>query len=71
MQFTSRNQGKTVTALIGSSVNFTWNFSGDVDTVVWGLKHLTLNYIDSKKKTSISGQTWPSVSSSPSCEWKP
>jgi len=24
--------------LAGSSVNFTWSFSGDVDSVIWGLK---------------------------------
>ncbi len=27
-----------MTGLVGSSVNFTWSFSGDVDTVDWGLK---------------------------------
>ena len=24
--------------MVGSSVNFTWSFSGDVERVVWGLK---------------------------------
>ena len=27
-----------MTGLVGSSVNFTWSFSGDVDRVIWGLK---------------------------------
>ena len=48
-----------MTALIGYSVNFTWNFSGDVDTVVWGLKHPTLNYIDSKKRLVYLGKLAP------------
>ena len=41
IQFISPYQGKTVTALIGSSVNFTWSFSGGskgVESVSWGLK---------------------------------
>ena len=38
IKFTSKYDGKTVTGLVGSSVNFTWSFSGDVDSVVWGLK---------------------------------
>ncbi len=35
--FTSKYVGKTVSGLVGSSVNFTWSFSGDVDKVIWGL----------------------------------
>ncbi|XP_078379646.1 uncharacterized protein LOC144662658 [Oculina patagonica] len=38
ISFNSKYNGKTVTGLVGSSVNFTWSFSGDVDTVDWGLK---------------------------------
>ena len=38
INFTSKYRGKTVTGLVGSSVNFTWSFSGDVQRVVWGLK---------------------------------
>ena len=38
MQFTSTYQGKNLTGLVGSSVNFTWSFSGDVDAITWGLK---------------------------------
>lgn len=36
--FTSKYDQKTVTASVGSLVNFTWKFTGDVDTVDWGLK---------------------------------
>ena len=36
--FNSRYDGKTVTGLVGSSVNFTWSFNGDVNSVYWGLK---------------------------------
>ena len=41
MQFTSPYQGRTVIGLIGSSVNFTWTFSGGSDGIAgvsWGLK---------------------------------
>ena len=38
IKFTSKYDGKTVTGLVSSSVNFTWSFSGDVNSVVWGLK---------------------------------
>jgi len=38
IRFTSRYQEKTITGLVGSSVNFSWTFSGDVRTVTWGLK---------------------------------
>ena len=38
IKFISKYDGKTVTGLVGSSVNFTWSFSGDVDSVSWGLK---------------------------------
>ena len=38
IKFTSKYDGKTVTGLVGSSINFTWSFSGDVDSVIWGLK---------------------------------
>ena len=34
-----------MTGLVGSSVNFTWSFSGDVDRVTWGLKRDGSNYI--------------------------
>ena len=27
-----------MTGLVGSSVNFTWSFNGDVNSVYWGLK---------------------------------
>ena len=36
--FTLKYDGKPVTGLVGSSLNFTWSFSGDVDSVSWGLK---------------------------------
>ncbi|KAL9964755.1 hypothetical protein ACROYT_G028436 [Oculina patagonica] len=40
IRFTSsKYEGKTVTGLVGSSVNFTWSFTGDVRSVSWGLKH--------------------------------
>ncbi len=38
VDFTSKYYGKTVTGLVGSSVNFTWSFTGDANRVYWGLK---------------------------------
>ena len=43
--FTSKFGGKTVTGLVGSSVNFTWSFTGDVKAVYWGLKKDGVNDI--------------------------
>ena len=37
-----------MTALVGSSVNFTWSFTGDVGYVHWGLKNPDLNDIKYK-----------------------
>ena len=41
LKFTRSYQGKTVAALLGSSVNFTWSFSGGshgVQAILWGIK---------------------------------
>ena len=32
--------------MVGSSVNFTWSFTGDVRTVYWGIKRAGINDID-------------------------
>jgi len=45
IKFTSKYDGKTATGLVGSSLNFTWSFSGDVDSVIWGLKKNGVNVI--------------------------
>lgn len=34
-----------MTGLIGSSVNFTWSFSGDIRSISWGLKDAGINTI--------------------------
>lgn len=31
--------------MVGSSVNFTWSFTGDVRSVSWGLKHDRIHYL--------------------------
>ena len=41
--FTSTYGGTTVVGLVGSSVNFTWSFSSDVNRVDWGLKEDGVN----------------------------
>ena len=45
LKFTSQYQGKAVTGLLGSSVNLTWSFSGDLRRVKWGLKDAHINDI--------------------------
>lgn len=44
--FTSKYGGNTVTGLVGSSVRFTWSFTGDVNSVDWGLKKAGVNAIE-------------------------
>ena len=46
IQFTSRYSGKTVTGLVGSTVNFKWSFSGDVRRVVWGITSDGSHYLE-------------------------
>ena len=50
VQFKSRYREKTFTGLVGSSVNFTWSFSGDVKIVQWGLALTATNDIDNHQK---------------------
>ena len=50
IHFTSKYDGKSVAGLVGSSVNFTWSFSGDVDLVDWGLKKDGVNVIKNNGK---------------------
>ena len=40
LQFNSPFNGRKLTGVLGSSVNFTWAFQGgDIDRVIWGTKH--------------------------------
>ena len=40
LQFNSLFNGRKLTGVLGSSVNFTWAFQGgDIDRVIWGTKH--------------------------------
>ncbi|KAL9964204.1 hypothetical protein ACROYT_G027807 [Oculina patagonica] len=48
--FISKYDGKTVTGSVGSSVNFTWSFSGDADKVDWGLKKDGVNSFENSGK---------------------
>ena len=36
--------------IVGSSINFTWNFSNGVETVTWGLKDSVSATVDVNKK---------------------
>ena len=46
IDFTLKYGGKTVTGLVGSSVNFTWSFSGDVENVKQGIKKAGLSSLE-------------------------
>ncbi|XP_078379478.1 tyrosine-protein kinase receptor Tie-1-like isoform X3 [Oculina patagonica] len=46
ISFTSKYDEKAITGLVGSSVNFTWSFSGDIEMVDWGLKKGGVNDFD-------------------------
>lgn len=65
IRFTSKYQGKIVTGFVGSSVNFTWSFSGGVYSVNWGLKKDGVNDIDEVLVTirngPVSGVVVPSA----------
>ena len=37
IQFISTYSGQTVTGLLNSSFNFSWNFSGDAEQISWGV----------------------------------
>ena len=50
LQFTPKYQGKTVTGLVGSSVNFTWSFSGNVYTIDWGIKKDGANALNASSR---------------------
>lgn len=50
MKFASEYEGNTVTGLVGSSVNFTWSFSGDVRLVDWGLSLAGANLFQNGKR---------------------
>ena len=64
MQFTSRYQGKAISELVGSSVNFTWGFSGDVGSINWGLANAAGNILKTKLVT-IDQLGFVSLTSSP------
>ena len=64
MQFTSRYQGKAISGLVGSSVNFTWGFSGDVGSINWGLPNAAGNILKTKLVT-IDQLGFVSLTSSP------
>ena len=57
-----------MSGLAGSSINFTWSFSGDVDTASWGLKRAGSPSLENngelvqiKKNGPVPGITVPSA----------
>ena len=67
ISFSTKYGGKTVTGLVGSSINFTWSFTGGVDSVEWGLKKDGANGIEndgllvSLDKNSLVSVSGPST----------
>ena len=60
-EFTSSYQGTSVRGTVGSSVTFTWSFSGDVGVVYWGLKRAGLPDIIRLVSLSSSGAVFPVI----------
>lgn len=59
-EFTSSYQGRSVRGTVGSSVEFTWSFSGGVRAVDWGLKRAGLADIgEILVSLSVSSATLP------------
>lgn len=50
-----------MSGLLGSSVNFTWSFSGDPDAVDWGLKHPDINDLNKILVSLIKAGSVPIV----------
>ena len=46
MQFTSTYSGQNVFGTVGSSLNFTWTFTGDMKLADWGTKKSGADEID-------------------------
>ena len=46
VQFTSTYNGQKVFGTLGSSLNFTWTFTGDMKSAEWGTKKSGVNEID-------------------------
>ena len=68
ISFTSKYDGKTVKGLLGSSINFTWSFTGDIKRVAWGIKRAGLPTLEDNgvlvslaKNGLVSGTVVPSV----------
>ena len=41
--------------IVGSSINFTWNFSNGVETVTWGLKDSVSPTVNVNKSSYLFG----------------
>ncbi|CAH3169760.1 unnamed protein product, partial [Porites evermanni] len=50
IKFVQKYDGRDVFGIVGSSINFTWNFSNGVETVTWGLKDSVSATVDVNKK---------------------
>ena len=50
MKFVQKYDGRDVLGIVGSFINFAWNFSNGVETVTWGLKDSVSATVDLNKK---------------------
>ena len=66
IQFKTPYKGKYVRGLVGSSLNFTWSFSGDIRTVQWGLKRADIEDINSSAILAGLDQSGPQPVTVPS-----
>jgi len=66
IQFKTPYEGKYVRGLVGSSMNFTWSFSGDIRTVQWGLKRSDIEDINSSAILAGLDQSGPQPVTVPS-----
>ena len=54
VRFQNPHAKKNVTGRIGHSVNFTWTFSGAVDSITWGLANNAVDDIDQPSGRLVS-----------------
>ena len=65
ISFVSRYQGSTVRGISGSSVQFNWSFSGDVEYIDWGLTQAADAQGFDNNQTLFTEQVWHKVSNTP------
>ena len=66
MEFISPYKGKAARGFVGSSLQFNWSFTGDVDTILWGLaKADNRSVLDSSQVLFLLTRTGPGSFTTP------